>query len=95
MDEVDEAVAQQFASAQEKIQAHEEARRAAAEKELKQQLQRLEQLMDRATKRATAEDLTLREADRIAETRRNLEQNVALTLALESMLVTVASGRTL
>ena len=32
--------------------------------------------------------------DRIAETRRNLEQNVAPTLALESMLVTVASGRT-
>ena len=30
----------------------------------------------------------------IAETRRNLEQNVAPTLALESMLVTVASGRT-
>ncbi len=32
--------------------------------------------------------------DRIAETRRNLDQNVAPTLALESMLVTVASGRT-
>ncbi len=31
--------------------------------------------------------------DQIAETRRNLEQNVAPTLALESMLVTVASGR--
>ena len=30
----------------------------------------------------------------IAETRRNLEQNAAPTLALESMLVTVASGRT-
>ena len=32
--------------------------------------------------------------DRIAETRRNLEQNVNPTLALESLLVTVASGRT-
>ena len=32
--------------------------------------------------------------DRIAETRRNLEQNAAPALALESMLVTVASGRT-
>ncbi|MFS0732182.1 DNA polymerase III subunit delta' [Microbacterium sp. 1P10UB] len=32
--------------------------------------------------------------DQIAETRRNLEQNVAPVLALESMLVTVATGRT-
>ncbi|TQJ31385.1 DNA polymerase III subunit delta' [Microbacterium sp. SLBN-146] len=37
---------------------------------------------------------TLVVLDRIAETRRNLEQNVAPALALESMLVTVASGRT-
>ncbi|WES64732.1 DNA polymerase III subunit delta' [Microbacter sp. GSS18] len=37
---------------------------------------------------------TLVVVDRIAETRRNLEQNVAPTLAIESMLVTVASGRT-
>ena len=36
---------------------------------------------------------TLAVVDRIAETRRNLEQNAAPTLALESMLVTVASGR--
>lgn len=33
--------------------------------------------------------------DQIALTRRNLEQNVAPALALESMLITVASGRTL
>ena len=39
-------------------------------------------------------DRTLVVVDRIAETRENLEQNVAPTLALESMLVTVASGRT-
>jgi DNA polymerase-3 subunit delta' len=37
---------------------------------------------------------TLAVLDQIAVTRRNLEQNVAPTLALESMLVTVASGRT-
>src|SRR6478735_8028859 len=37
---------------------------------------------------------TLTVVDRIAETRANLEQNAAPTLALESMLVTVASGRT-
>ena len=33
--------------------------------------------------------------DAIAETRRNVEQNAAPALALESMLVTVASGRIL
>ena len=37
---------------------------------------------------------TLTVLDRITETRRNLEQNAAPTLALESLLVTVASGRT-
>ena len=37
---------------------------------------------------------TLSVLDRIAETRRNLEQNVAPALALESMLITVSSGRT-
>jgi DNA polymerase-3 subunit delta' len=36
---------------------------------------------------------TLAVLDRIAETRRNVEQNAAPALALESMLVTVASGR--
>lgn len=36
---------------------------------------------------------TLTVVDQIAETRRNVEQNAAPTLALESMLVTVASGR--
>jgi DNA polymerase-3 subunit delta' len=38
---------------------------------------------------------TLTVLDKIALTRRNLEQNVAPALALESLLVTVASGRTL
>lgn len=38
---------------------------------------------------------TLTVLDSITETRRNLEQNAAPALALESMLVTVASGRTL
>ncbi|WP_243073983.1 DNA polymerase III subunit delta' [Microbacterium sp. SS28] len=37
---------------------------------------------------------TLTVLDRITETRRNVEQNAAPALALESMLVTVASGRT-
>ncbi|MEI3867414.1 DNA polymerase III subunit delta' [Microbacterium sp. CCNWLW134] len=37
---------------------------------------------------------TLVVLDQISETRRNLEQNVAPTLAIESMLITVATGRT-
>lgn len=37
---------------------------------------------------------TLAVLDRLSETRRNLEQNVAPTLALESLLITVATGRT-
>lgn len=43
---------------------------------------------------AWSPERTLVVLDQIAETRRNLQQNVAPTLALESMLVTVASGRT-
>jgi DNA polymerase III subunit delta' len=43
---------------------------------------------------AWSTERTLTVVDRIAETRRNVEQNAAPTLALESMLVTVASGRT-
>jgi DNA polymerase III subunit delta' len=37
---------------------------------------------------------TLTVLDHLAETRRNLEQNVAPALALESLLITVATGRT-
>ena len=48
----------------------------------------------RALAGAWAPQRTLTVLDRITETRRNLEQNAAPTLALESMLVTVASGRT-
>jgi len=48
----------------------------------------------RALAAAWPADRTLTVVDRIAETRRNVEQNAAPTLAIESMLVTVASGRT-
>jgi DNA polymerase III subunit delta' len=47
----------------------------------------------RALAGAWSPERTLTVVDRIAETRRNVEQNAAPTLALESMLVTVASGR--
>jgi hypothetical protein len=71
VDEVDAATAERFAAAEARMRSREEERRAAAERMLRQQLQRIDQLMERAVKRATAEDLTLREADRIARDLRN------------------------
>jgi hypothetical protein len=71
LDEVDAPVAERFAAAEARMRGRDEERRAASEKMLRQQLQRLDQLMERAVKRATAEDLTLREADRIARDIRN------------------------
>jgi DNA polymerase-3 subunit delta' len=47
----------------------------------------------RALAAAWTSERTLTVVDRIAQTRENLELNAAPTLALESMLVTVASGR--
>ncbi|MGL4257291.1 MAG: DNA polymerase III subunit delta', partial [Microbacterium sp.] len=47
----------------------------------------------RALAAAWAPERTLTVVDRIAVTRENVELNAAPTLALESMLVTVASGR--
>lgn len=47
----------------------------------------------RALAAAWSIDRTLAVVDRIGETRENVELNAAPTLALESMLVTVASGR--
>ncbi|MBA2302139.1 MAG: DUF349 domain-containing protein [Acidobacteria bacterium] len=71
LQDVDEAVAQRYAAAEGRMRARDDDRRAAAERTVKQQIQRVEQLIERATKRATAEDLTLREADRIARDLRN------------------------
>ena len=48
----------------------------------------------RALAAAWTPERTLTVLDRITETRRNLEQNAAPALALESMLITVATGRT-
>ena len=48
----------------------------------------------RALAGAWAPQRTLTVLDHITDTRRNLEQNAAPALALESLLVTVASGRT-
>ncbi len=62
---VDAAVAERYSTAVERMRQRQDERRAAAERTLRQQVQRIEQLMDRAHKRATVEDLTLREADRL------------------------------
>ncbi|WP_344739999.1 DNA polymerase III subunit delta' [Microbacterium awajiense] len=48
----------------------------------------------RALARAWPPARTLDVVDRLAATRQNLEQNVAPALALESLLITVATGRT-
>jgi hypothetical protein len=61
----DPAVLERFSEAQAKVQQRADERQAAAERTLRQQLQRTEQLVERAQKRAAAEDLTLREADRL------------------------------
>lgn len=66
VDDLDEEIAQRYAAAEARVHAREDERRAAADRAVKQHLQRLDQLMERAAKRATAEDLTLREADRIS-----------------------------
>jgi hypothetical protein len=65
VDTADPAIVERFSEAQAKVQQRAEERKAAAERTLRQQLQRTEQLIDRAQKRAAAEDLTLREADRL------------------------------
>jgi hypothetical protein len=65
-DELNPEVVERFASANARVRLRAEERRTAADRAIRQQIQRLEQLIERATTRAMAEDLTLREADRIA-----------------------------
>jgi hypothetical protein len=65
-DGLDPGVPARYTAAVEQVTRRAEERRAAAERASRQQVQRLEQLIDRAHKRSTAEDLTLREAERIA-----------------------------
>jgi uncharacterized protein DUF349 len=62
--EIGEAVRQRYADAEARVRQREIDRRTAAERTARQQVQRIDQLIDRVLKRATAEDLTLREADR-------------------------------
>ncbi len=64
---LDEAVVQRYAAADTTIRERAEAKKAAAEKAVRQQVQRIDQLIERAHKRAEAEDLTLKEADKAAK----------------------------
>jgi hypothetical protein len=78
-DALDPAVNERFAAADTRARLRAEERRAMAERALRQQSQRLEQLIERATSRAGAEDLSLREADRIArEVRAAIEATSAM-----------------
>ncbi len=78
-DALDPTVSERFAAADARVRLRAEERRAMAERALKQHSQRLEQLIERATSRAAAEDLSLREADRIArEVRTAIEAPPAL-----------------
>jgi hypothetical protein len=70
-DGLDTAVSERYAAAVECVRRRREEQRAAADRTLRQQIQRIEQLIERANKRATAEDLTLREADRLMRDLRN------------------------
>jgi hypothetical protein len=63
---LDDAVQQRYAAAAAAIHDRAEAKKAAAEKTLRQQVQRIDQLIERVHKRAEAEDLTLKEADKAA-----------------------------
>jgi hypothetical protein len=65
-DTLDPAVAERYATADARVRMRAEERRSAAERAIRLQVQRIEQLVDRAVGRAAAEDLTLREADRLA-----------------------------
>ena len=62
---LDESVVQRFDQAVARVRQKDEEHAAAAERTQRQQVQRVEQLIERAVKRSTAEDLTLREADRL------------------------------
>jgi hypothetical protein len=58
-------------------------RRAAAERAARQQVQKIEALIDRAHKRSAAEDLTLREADRLARDLRTSLDTLSTTVPEE------------
>jgi Domain of Unknown Function (DUF349) len=75
-EDLDDAVAQKYQSAVEQVRKRDEERQAAAERSLRQHVLRVEQLIERTTKRTPAEDLTLREADRLARDLRSAMESL-------------------
>jgi hypothetical protein len=65
-EDLDEAIQQRFTAAETTVRERAEAKKAAAEKALRQQVQRIDQLIERVHTRAEADDLTLKEADKAA-----------------------------
>ncbi len=63
--ELDEAIEQKYQEAAGRVRQRADERAAAAERSRRQHVARVEQLIERAEKRSAAEDLTLREADRL------------------------------
>jgi len=63
---LDQTIEERYATAETTVRERAEAKKAAAEKALRQQVQRIDQLIERVHRRAEAEDLTLKEADKAA-----------------------------
>jgi Domain of Unknown Function (DUF349) len=76
---LDEAIEQRYTAAAATIHERAEAKKAAAEKALRQQVQRIDQLIERVHRRAEAEDLTLKEAEKAA---RDLRSAIETPLTL-------------
>ena len=76
-DGMEGAAAEKYRAATARVEERRAERRAAAERTARQQLQRIEALIDRAQKRSSADDLTLREADRLARDLRSSLDTVA------------------
>jgi len=88
VDDLDPTVTARFAEANARVAHRAEETRAAADRAVKQQVQRVEQLLERVTKRAAAEDLTLREADRaVRELRSAIDAPPALPTREQQALV--------
>ena len=71
-DGLDPAITNRFQAAVDRVAKRREERQAAADRAARHQLLRIEQLIDRTQKRASAEDLSLREADRLARELRSV-----------------------
>src|SRR5204862_6248664 len=64
---LEEAVRQRYTAAETAVRERAEAKKPAAEKALRQQVQRIDQLIERVHRRAEADELTLKEADKAAK----------------------------